>query len=97
MNAYTKITEYQIEINGVYWIVSSLIQAKDGSYRISIEESRKNGQEDTHMSVEFVTEDGQWVLDSETYDEDSFDYWENPDDVNKLLEFVNKNKHPELP
>jgi len=96
MSKYTKITQYQIEINGTYWLVSSIQFQKNGQLRLQIDEARKNGQEDTHMSVEFVTEGGQWVLDSESYDEDSFDYWDNPDDVNKLLNFVNTNKHPEL-
>ena len=54
--AYEKIVQYRFRAAGEVWLAERF-----NATSISIEEARKNGQEDTHMYLTLVLKDGVWV------------------------------------
>ncbi len=55
--AYEKKVIYHFNAGGEVWSVTSFSDT-----RISFEETRKNGQEDTHMSGSAELENGKWKI-----------------------------------
>lgn len=59
---YKKTVIYEFEIDGEYFGIT-----RHDSTSFSVEEMRKNGQEDTHMGGEAILEDGKWKWDYESF------------------------------
>lgn len=55
--AYKMIVEYHFKVAGVDFAITAW-DAKT----VCVEETRKNGQEDTHFYGDFERQDGRWVL-----------------------------------
>ena len=84
---YRKHVEYHFEVDDKIWAVTGF---NDTS--ISFEETRKNGQEDTHVYGEAMLVDGKWVLDYHTKCMLK-EYWGN-NTINEIEDFFNKHGPP---
>lgn len=92
-NGYERCVTYQFEARGETWALSALHRHHDGTLWCDVEETRKNGQEDTHMGGTLVFQDGRWE-------------WEDPPPssiveyagqkaADAILAHVNRYGHPE--
>lgn len=81
MTAYQKTTTYRFTSYGVKY---AIVEFDENS--LSVEETRKNGQEDTHFSAELYIEDDTWR--ASDYDmQHSNDYG----DLDRVLDYLNAN------
>lgn len=61
-SAYTKTISWYFEVNGIGFAIVFINRNKS---MVVIEETRKNGQEDTHLGgAMHLTDDGIWKLDA---------------------------------
>ena len=61
--AYLKEIRYYFIAGGEDWYITDIGPDRDDPTKtwVSVEEARKNGQEDTHMWGEFCFETGEWI------------------------------------
>ena len=97
MTAYETHRDYRFDVCGEEIAVSELIVVDDpgGSVSVSVEETRKNGQEDCHMWGIVVRQDGFWQWD-ELNGRRLFDQYHSPELSNAIVDYLNKHPHPEL-
>lgn len=83
MSNYSLSLSLNFKVNGVGLAIIDFSEE-----HLEIEETRKNGQEDTHMSGIMVKDsDGEWVWD-ECW---SFETYEGRDFVEAVQKFINEN------
>jgi len=92
---YTKVTEYYFEAGGENLAVSTLHLQPNGEKVLSIEETSKNGQEDTHMAGVLVMkpDSKQWEWEEGL---EQFEMYSYSGIGDAILEYLNANPHPEL-
>ena len=89
---YEKVTTYEFETeDGMRYGLSQLHPVDNSPPWCYIEELRKNGQEDTHMTGVLGLVNGKWAFLEES--EYSFDEYGNG--VDYILQHLNKHGHPE--
>ncbi len=86
-HAYRRTTAWLFTADGVDFAITAY-----SSDRVYVEESRKNGQEDTHFYGELTVEDGRWVLEDEA--RDHLDMYERETTADALEEYLNQNGLP---
>ena len=94
MEVYEQCLEYRFGVCGEQMAVSPVVTL-DGIKSVFVEETRKNGQEDCHMSGVLVLRDGSWSWDDEDGSE-SFDAYHSPALSKAIVDFLNDNPHPDL-
>ena len=57
---YRKNVSYNFDCGGENWDIYDWSDS-----HVGMEETRKNGQEDGHISADFVKVDGKWILDDD--------------------------------
>ena len=67
MSAYNKEIRYHFS-DGSCWAITDIFVEDDGSARIELEETRKNGQEDCHEYATLLRDtEGVWTMPTEDY------------------------------
>lgn len=92
MSAYDRRVLYVFEVLDQMFATAGIETCECETY-VEVEEMRKNGQEDTHMSGVFVLTDGTWVWDRDP-DFNSFDEYWGPDLGPAIEEYLNTNPPP---
>lgn len=90
MTAYIKETLYYFEVMDEGLVITSFSNG-DEPYAC-IEETRKNGQEDTHMSNTAIFVDGKWKLENEDYN--SFEIYHSKKFSDRILNYLTVNGLP---
>lgn len=93
--SYTKRVEYDFVVDGEAFAVGPIKTGNNGSRYAYIEETRKNGQEDTHMSGYLVLTNGAWEW-HEDEGSDQFDSYLGEVYSQAILDYLNEHPHPEL-
>lgn len=86
---YKKHIEYQFEVDGEIWSVTSFIDTS-----ISFNGIKKNGDNNTNLYGEAMLVDGKWSLDYHTKNVLE-EYW-GRHTIQKLEEFFNKHGPPSI-
>jgi len=87
MSVYTKQVQYLFEVDEEEWAVTAV-----SDRALSIEETRKNGQEDTHMCAAFVLgEDGRWEYE---WGRDQIEMYHSEEMADAVLAFINEHGPP---
>lgn len=94
MSAYELYRGYRFEVCGEQIEVSDVHADRSGKKCVFVEETRKNGQEDCHMSGELILCDDKWSWDEGG--RDSFDTYGSPKLSQAIVDFLNANPHPGL-
>jgi hypothetical protein len=87
MAAYRRKTTWHFTADGVDFAITYYTDDM-----VHVEESRKNGQEDTHFYGELTVEEGRWALDDEG--RDHLDMYEKETTADALEEYLNQNGLP---
>jgi hypothetical protein len=90
MNGYTLHQELRFTVCNEEFAITG-----NNGFRLQIEETRKNGQEDCHISGELVKRDGLWAWSSD-WGRKSFDDYGNDGCADAIVAHVNANPPPEL-
>ncbi len=94
--AYQKVVKYSFEAGGIHWYCSSILSNKyDEEIWVDIEELKKNGQEDTHMSGTAEYIDGEWSWGVEG-DPSQIKTYGGQHACDEIINYLNTHKHPEL-
>ena len=95
---FTKVISYQFEVDGEMFAASEIdIMPNRGNLElVTIEELRKNGQEDCHMSGCVVRESSTvpWRWDDLESGGESFDFYGSAGLSDAILRFMNSNPFP---
>lgn len=87
MSAYTKQVQWTFEADGEEWALTIM-----SDKCMILEETRKNGQEDTHMGAELtLKDDGQWDYE---WGRDQIEMYSSEETADAILEFVNEHGMP---
>ena len=89
---YVKHMEYLFEANRTSVALSEPYE-HEGATRCTVEETRKNSQEDCHMAGEVELQDGEWVW---LWGADMFDEYSYPGTADAIIAYLNKHKPPFL-
>lgn len=92
---YERCVTYQFEANGETWALGTLELHRDGSLSCEVEETRKNGQEDTHMGGPLIFEDGQWEWGDNGNGGSLIVEYASQETADAILAHVNQYGHPE--
>lgn len=90
MSAYTIHRELRFTVCSEEFAITG-----NNGFRIEIEETAKNGQEDCHMSGELVLGDGTWSWAAD-FGRESFDAYGNDGVADAILAYINANPPPSL-
>jgi hypothetical protein len=88
---YTKQVRYLFNVAG-FQISGQFVRDNDDVPQIHLEETRKNGQEDTHMSGVVECVEGGWVYADDGAE--SFDTYGDSDLANAILDYLDENPFP---
>jgi|GEM_PF-3603709 len=88
MSAYEKQIQYYFEVMDEGLVITSF--GEDYAY---IEETRKNGQEDTHMSNIALLIDGVWKWENDDFN--SFEEYHSPAFAKAILQYLKVNGLPQ--
>ena len=93
---YTRHISYTFTVRDEVLCIESQGVTSDGLRWLRIEETRKNGQEDTHMSGYIVqTEDGEnWEWDELEGGSEQFDTYHSQELSGGILKYINENPPP---
>ena len=96
MSAYTLVKSYRFEVRGTHLAITDF--SREERY-IHVEETRKNGQEDCHMSGYLLEKpDGIFEWSDEEVGEpgeSSFVFYGSQEIADAILKFINENGYPE--
>ena len=95
MEPYLKHVEYRFEAEGQIIAASVLEDSPDG-YWLSVEDVRKNGQEDTHMSGVVVLSNDGWRWDDNEGGSLAFDTYGSDGIAQAIIDYLNEHPHPDL-
>jgi hypothetical protein len=91
-SAYKKHVEYHFEAAGTGFAITS-VRAEDGW--LAVEETRKNGQEDTHFYGELECTEGRWELNEES--REHLETYESKRVADALEAYINEHGLPSNP
>lgn len=96
---YVRRVHYGFEVDGWYWQLSELSRTGEDEPYCDVEETEKNGQEDTHMSAGLLFAAGRWQWADEEPGELPYSIckYAGRDTAVAVLDYVNRHGHPELP
>lgn len=88
MAVYRKQVQYMFAVYGDIWAVTHVSERY-----LVIEETRKNGQEDTHMSAELtLNDDGKWQYED---GREQIEMYESDGMADAILAFFNEHGPPQ--
>ncbi len=90
MGKYKEIREYLFNVGGETWAITDIFRDLRDRSCIGIKETRCNGQEDSHMSGEFVFVDGKW-MESDAPCSSNIARYSDQNTVDAIVAFLNEN------